>query len=113
MSRPPENASSKGPIGLTLQYCGRLCSRSRQEALDIGVIVHITAKLSVIIAAIFAIVCFSVAITGFVSLPEVTDATKKADGLGFAWFWTFLGSIAVVFGAVGVWIAKTSKDEEA
>ena len=74
---------------------------------------HITAKLSVIVAAVFAAVCFSVAITGFVSLPEVTDATKKADGLGFAWFWTFLGMIGVAFGTVGVWLARTAKDEEA
>ena len=74
---------------------------------------RITAQMSVILAAVFAVICFSVAITGFVSLPEVTDATKKADGLGFAWFWTFLGTIAVVFGGIGVWLAKTAKDEEA
>jgi len=54
--------------------------------VDIGVIVHITAKLSVILAAVFAAICFSVAISGFISLPEVADATKKADGLWFAWF---------------------------
>jgi hypothetical protein len=32
--------------------------------------------------------------------------------LGFAWFWTFLGVIAVVFGALGIWIIRTHKENE-
>jgi len=43
---------------------------------------RISAKLSVIIAAIFAIICFSVAFQGFTALPEMTDATKRADAWG-------------------------------
>ena len=72
---------------------------------------QITAKLSVIMAAIFAVICFSVAIKGFISLPDVTDATRKADGYGFAWFWAFLGTIALGCGAIGIWLVQTQKDE--
>jgi hypothetical protein len=73
---------------------------------------NITAKMSVGIAAIFAVVCFSVAITGFTSIGDIADPQQRADGLGFAWFWTFLGVVAVVFGALGVWIVRTHKDKE-
>ena len=71
---------------------------------------HISARVSVISAAIFAIICFGVAITGFGSLGDIADPTQKSDAWGFAWFWTFLGSVGVVFGGVGIWIAKTQKD---
>lgn len=68
---------------------------------------HISAKLSVVLAAIFAAVCFGVAITGFTSLGDIADPVQLSDARGFAWFWTFLGMVAVVFGALGVWLVKT------
>ena len=71
----------------------------------------ITAKMSIVMAAIFAAVCFGVAITGFVSSGDIQDPQQRADGYGFAGFWAFLGMVAVVFGAVGVWIVKTHKEE--
>jgi len=74
--------------------------------------VKISAKLSIVIATIFATICFGVAITGFTSIGDIADPVQRADGLGFAWFWTFLGAIAVAFGALGVWIVKTHKDGE-
>jgi hypothetical protein len=73
---------------------------------------NITAKMSIVIAAIFAAVCFSVAITGFVSSGSIEDPVRRADGYGFAWFWTFLGTIGVVFGALSVWILKMHTEEE-
>ena len=72
----------------------------------------ISAKMSIIMAAIFAAICFSVAISGFSSLGDIADPVQQADGWGFAWFWTFLGVIAVVFGAIGVWIVRTHKEHE-
>ena len=72
----------------------------------------ITAQLSIILAAVFATICFGVAITGFASLGDIADPVQRADALGFAWFWTFLGAIAVVFGALGVWIVRTHKGAE-
>ena len=72
----------------------------------------ISAKMSVILAAIFAVVCYGVAVTGFTSLGGINDPVQLADAKGFAWFWTFLGTVAVVFGAVGIWIVKTHKEGE-
>jgi len=71
---------------------------------------RVSAKLSVIIAAIFAVVCFSVAVDGFSSLGHISDPTQLADAKGFAWFWAFLGSIGVVFGAVGLWLMRAEVD---
>jgi len=73
--------------------------------------VKISAQMTVVMAAIFAAVCFGVAITGFLSLGDIADATQKADAKGFAWFWTFLGSVATVFGLVAVWMVRTHKDD--
>lgn len=72
----------------------------------------ISAKMSVVLAAIFAAVCFGVAITGFSSLGDIVDPAQRADGLGFAWFWTFLGVVGVAFGMLGVWIVKTHMDSD-
>lgn len=72
----------------------------------------ITAQFSVVAAAIFAMICFGVAITGLNSLGGITDPAQLADAKGFAWFWVFLGGVSVVFGAVGVWIVRTEKDDE-
>ena len=71
----------------------------------------ITAQMSIIMASIFALVCFGVAINGFSSLGELTDPAQRSDALGFAWFWAFLGAIGVAFGALGYWIVKTGKEE--
>ena len=72
----------------------------------------ISAKMSVIMAAIFAGVCFSVAITGFVSSGDIADPVQRADGYGFAWFWAFLGAVGVLFGALSVWILRTQREKE-
>jgi hypothetical protein len=71
---------------------------------------RITAQLSVIAAAIFAIICFGVAINGFMSMGEIKDPAQLADARGFALFWAFLGTLGVVFGGVGVWIVKTHQE---
>jgi hypothetical protein len=67
---------------------------------------NISAKLGVILAAIFALFCLGFAITGFLSLSDVIDPVKAADAKGFAWFWTFLAGVAIVFGALSWWIGK-------
>ena len=68
----------------------------------------ISAQLSVVLATIFAVVCFGVAISGFSALGQISDPVQHDDAVGFAWFWAFLGAVAVVFGAIGVWLAKTA-----
>ena len=62
-----------------------------------------------IMAAIVAVICFGVAITGFTSLDHITDSTQLADAKGFACFWAFLASLATAFGVLAWWIARTSK----
>jgi hypothetical protein len=71
----------------------------------------ISAQITVFMAVLFAAACFSVAITGFTSLGEITDPAQLSDAKGFAWFWTFLGVIGVVFGVAGIWMVRTTKGE--
>jgi hypothetical protein len=68
--------------------------------------------LTILIAAVFAIICYGVAITGFSHIGEMTDPVQAADAKGFAWFRAFLGTVAVVMGAVSVWILRTQKDDD-
>jgi hypothetical protein len=72
----------------------------------------ISLQATVVIAAIFAAVCFGVAITGFTSLGDIVDSTQAADAKGFAWFWTLLASVAVVLGLLAWWLARTQKEDE-
>jgi hypothetical protein len=65
-----------------------------------------------IVGTIFAAVCFSVAITGFVSMGDIQDATQLSDAKGFAWFWAFLGAVALAFAGLAQWLARTGKAEE-
>jgi hypothetical protein len=70
----------------------------------------ISAQMTIAIAAVFAIICYGVAITGFNAIGEMTDPVQAADAKGFAWFWAFLGTVAVVLGAVSMWIVQTQND---
>jgi hypothetical protein len=72
----------------------------------------VSAQMSIVIAAIFAVICYGVAITGFSAIGEMTDPAQVADAKGFAGFWAFLGTIGVLLGAVSVWIVRTSKEGE-
>ena len=60
--------------------------------------------------AIFSMVCFAVAINGFTSIGMIEDPALKADGLGYAWFWTFLGVVSLAFGGLGIWLLRTHKE---
>ena len=70
-----------------------------------------SAQITMVMAAIFTVVCYAVAIKGFAALSGITDPTVLADSRGYAWFWTFLGTIAAVMGVVSWWIAKTEKND--
>ena len=45
-------------------------------------------------------------------LGSFADPVQAADAKGFAWFWAFLGTVAVVLGASALWILRTQKDGE-
>ena len=70
----------------------------------------LSAQMTIVVAAIFAAICLSVAITGFTSLGEIADPKEMADAKGFAWFWTFLASVAIVLGLLAWWIVRTHKE---
>ena len=71
----------------------------------------VSAQMTVVVAAVFAMVCFGVAITGFSSLGDISDPVVLSDAKGFAWFWAFLGSVAVAMGVVSWWLVRTHKDD--
>ena len=71
---------------------------------------QISIRLGVILSVVFAAICFGVAITGFTSLGDIADPAQRADGQGFAWFWTFLGTVASAFALLGLWLLKTNKE---
>jgi hypothetical protein len=45
---------------------------------------------------VFAAICFAVGVHGLWSLRAATDEALRADAHGFAWFWLFLGAIALL-----------------
>ena len=72
----------------------------------------ISARAATIIAIVFALGCFAVALTGFTSLDEIADPVQRGHAKGYAWFWVFLGSVGVVFGLLSWWIAGTVRENE-
>jgi hypothetical protein len=73
--------------------------------------VKFSINATIIAAAIFAAICLAFAVNGFTSLGNLTDPTEIADARGFAWFWTFLASVAIVLGLVAWWITRRTDDE--
>jgi hypothetical protein len=69
-------------------------------------------KVSAIVAMwmcmAFALFCFAFAFNGFSALSSITDAADREASLGYAWFWTFLGGVGVVFGILS-WMIKEGK----
>jgi hypothetical protein len=68
--------------------------------------------MTMVIAAVFAVVCLGVAITGFTSLGDIADPAQAADAKGFAWFWTFLAGVAIALGLLSWWIVRTQRGNE-
>jgi hypothetical protein len=69
-------------------------------------------QTTTIAAAIFAAVCLAFAIRGFSSLGDLTDPAQIADAKGFAWFWTFLASVAIVLGVLAWWLTRKEGEDE-
>ena len=69
--------------------------------------------MTMVLAAIFAVICLGVAVTGFTSLGDIADPAQAADARGFAWFWTFLACVAIALGLLSWWAARTQKDDDA
>ncbi|HUH93071.1 MAG TPA: hypothetical protein VL742_07990 [Casimicrobiaceae bacterium] len=72
----------------------------------------LSLRATMITSAIFAAICLSVAISGFTSLGTLTDPAVISDARGFAWFWTFLGGIAIAFGLLAWWMSRRQGEGE-
>jgi hypothetical protein len=68
----------------------------------------ISAVVGMWLCVVFALVCFGVSYSGFSSLATLTDPEQRELSVGYAWFWTFLGSVATVFGVLS-WMIKQGK----
>jgi len=69
---------------------------------------YVSARIAVWLCAVFALVCLGFALRGFVALPSVSDAQERELISGYAWYWTFLGVVALVFGVLS-WLITRGK----
>jgi len=72
----------------------------------------LSIQMTVVFAAIFAVICLGVAIPEFSSLGEIADPAQAADARGFAWFWTFLACVSIVLGLLAWRIARTQRGDD-
>jgi hypothetical protein len=70
-------------------------------------------QATMIMAGIFAALCFGVAINGFLSLGDAADAAQADDARGFAWFWTFLASVAAASCVLAWRMSRAQSDDDA
>jgi hypothetical protein len=69
-----------------------------------------SARFSLWGSAVFAIFCLGYAFSGFSSLDAMADEAARGDARGFAFFWLFLGSVAIAIGVASWWMIKHSDD---
>ena len=65
----------------------------------------ISAQFSMWASVVFALACFGVAFNGLSEIDAV-DAAVRADARGYAYFWLFLGAVAVASALVSWWIVR-------
>jgi hypothetical protein len=66
----------------------------------------ITAQFSLWASIVFGLLCLGIALYGFSQLDAMADAAARADARGFAYFWLFMGSVAVACAIASWWILK-------
>jgi hypothetical protein len=66
----------------------------------------VTAQLGMWLSIAFALFCLYISFDGFSRLGALTDEVQRADSRGYAYFWLFLGMIAVACALVSRWIVK-------
>lgn len=69
---------------------------------------RISAQLAILMCAVFGLVCLGFALSGFAGLAGAADAAERELIAGYAWFWTFLAAVALVFGVLS-WMIKAGK----
>jgi hypothetical protein len=66
----------------------------------------VTALMSFWGALVFGVVCLGVGLDGLWSLDALSDEALRADARGFAWFWLFLASIALLIAVLSGLMAR-------
>jgi hypothetical protein len=69
---------------------------------------RISAAVAMWGCMLFALLCLGFAYQGFAALQTLTDSSERELSLGYAWFWTFLFAVAVLFGVLS-WMIKAGK----
>lgn len=69
---------------------------------------RISAQLAVWMCAAFGAVCAAFALNGFAGLQGAADPAERELIAGYAWFWTFLASVALLFGILS-WMIKAGR----
>ena len=72
---------------------------------------NISLRMAMLMSAIFGAVSIAYAIYGFVSLGDIADPAQASEARGFVLFWVFLGSIAIVLGALAWWIERAQRKD--
>ena len=66
----------------------------------------ISAQFAMWTSAVFAALCLGIAFNGFSSLDAVADEVARSDARGFAFFWLFLGVVAIAAGVASWWMVR-------
>jgi hypothetical protein len=67
---------------------------------------NISMRMAMIMAVIFGAVSLYCAVTAFMGIGDIADPAQASDARGFAWFWTFLASIAIGLGVLAWWLER-------
>ena len=70
----------------------------------------LSMQMTMVAAAIFGSVCLAIAIQGFLEIGDITDPALAADARGYAWFWAFLGAVAVAMAVAAWWMTRAPDD---
>ena len=66
----------------------------------------ITAQFAFWTSLLFGLVCLAAGLHGLYRAPGIAEEATRADAHGFAWFWLFLASIALLTALVSWLMAK-------
>ena len=66
----------------------------------------ISAHFALWSSVVFAIVCLYIGFNGLSSVDAVADEAARADARGYAYFWLFLGAVAIASALASWWIVR-------
>ena len=66
----------------------------------------ITAQFALWSSLAFAMLCLGVGFNGLSQVEAMADAAERSDARGYAYFWLFLGAIAVGCAVISWWIVQ-------